>query len=483
MATNLKSVKASALTSVITSVASPGVKITGLTYPNSTTAANPAGNETITVNGSGFNVGATVYIDTLSCVTTYMSSTSLTFNSPAKSVGLYHLYVYNTDGSVGILPAGFVSSSLPTWVTSGGALLNGQINQSYSISVSATGDGTITYSLTSGSLPSGLSLNTSTGAITGTVPGTTSTNTFTVTATDSQNQTIGRSFSIAVVASPVTIDYVVVAGGGGGGSWYNAGGGGAGGLLSATNISITPAVTYTITVGGGGSGYDVNGYVGGVGSNSSISGSGFSTVTSIRGGGGSSSSNPASDGGSGGGSSGYITTYAGKGVYPGSSYLSQTRQGYDGGFGGTYGSGGGGGAGAAGTNGQAFIGGNGGIGVQWSDGNYYAGGGGGAAYSDSRASVPGNGGTGGGGRGSTYPIDAYLNNAPATSGSANTGGGGGGASGYHSTTRLAGSGGSGVVIIRYPSTYANAASAVGSTLNTTGGYKYYTFTTSGSITF
>jgi hypothetical protein len=45
-------------------------------------------------------------------------------------------------------------------------------------------------------------------------------------------------------------------------------------------------------------------------------------------------------------------------------------------------------------------------------------------------------------------------------------------------------GGSGVVIIKYPDIYDAAASTTGSaSLSTVNGYKIYTFTTSGSITF
>jgi hypothetical protein len=73
----------------------------------------------------------------------------------------------------------------------------------------------------------------------------------------------------------------------------------------------------------------------------------------------------------------------------------------------------------------------------------------------------GAGGTGGGGRGGD-PLAPYAN---AGSGVAN-------------------SGGSGVVIIRYPSGYAAAASTTGSpTITNTGGYRTYKFTSSGSITF
>jgi hypothetical protein len=44
------------------------------------------------------------------------------------------------------------------------------------------------------------------------------------------------------------------------------------------------------------------------------------------------------------------------------------------------------------------------------------------------------------------------------------------------------SGGSGIVIIRYPSTFADAASVTNGTKTTANGYTIYTFLTSGSIT-
>ena len=473
MATNLKSVKATALTSVITSVASPGVKITGLTYPNSATAANPAGGETITVNGSGFNNGATVYIDTASCTTTYVSSTSLTFTSPAKSIANYHLFVYNTDGSVGMLPGGMVYSSLPTWVTSAGALYNGLINSSYSQSVNATGDGTITYSLTSGSLPNGLSLNTSTGAITGTLTSTQGTSTFTITATDTQNQTASRSFSIAVNNNFI-IDYLIVAGGGGGFS----GGGGAGGYVTNTNVTLNGGTTFTITVGGGGTSPAISlGGVGGNGSNSVISGSGFTTVTAIGGGGGGSGTVAGQNGGSGGGG-GWTGTY-GIGVYTGSTYLSQTRQGYDGGQGYSEALGGGGGGASAGSPGSGRSGGQGGNDYYSSitgSSLPYCGGGAGSG-----GSTPGSASSGGTGGAAGYPSNVSKTDGGA--GTVNRGGGGGGTRGDYGSSQ-GGSGGSGVVIIRYANTYSPASSTTGSpTVTTPTGYRVYTFTTSGSITF
>ena len=72
----------------------------------------------------------------------------------------------------------------PTVVVSPSTLPNGTYGSSYSQGISASGgSGTYSYAVSSGSLPSGLSLNSSTGALTGT-PTAAGSATFTVTATD-----------------------------------------------------------------------------------------------------------------------------------------------------------------------------------------------------------------------------------------------------------------------------------------------------------
>jgi hypothetical protein len=63
-------------------------------------------------------------------------------------------------------------------------------------------------------------------------------------------------------------------------------------------------------------------------------------------------------------------------------------------------------------------------------------------------------------------------------------GGGGGAQLNPSTLFSGGSGGSGVVIVRYPDVFAAAASTTGSpAITVAGGFRVYTWTGSGSITF
>ena len=99
--------------------------------------------------------------------------------------------------------------------------------------------------------------------------------------------------------------------------------------------------------------------------------------------------------------------------------------------------------------------------------------GGGAGDYTGVFSYGGMGGGGNNGTSSTSPV----------AGGTNTGGGGGG-SNANSTPQAGVAGGSGIVILAYPSTYPAATSVTGSpTVTTSGGFRVYTFTGTGSITF
>ena len=236
-------------------------------------------------------------------------------------------------------------------------------------------------------------------------------------------------------------EYLVIAGGGAGGdaantSGYGRGGGAAGGMLSnygGTAIELTPGTTYTITVGTGG--VVVDGNQGGAGVNSSISGTGLTTITATGGGGGGSDSG-ATKGGGAGGSGGGGGSQDGTG---GSATVSPS-QGNDGGDGDTDAGGGGGGAGAVGANiPSAGNGGNGGAGLANSitgSSVTYAGGGGGGG------NAPGAGGSGGGGTGFDYST------AAATAGTDGLGGGGGGGGHLSHALEAAADGGNGRIILR-----------------------------------
>ena len=282
--------------------------------------------------------------------------------------------------------------------------------------------------------------------------------------------------NIAVDIDPLTVEYLVVAGGGGGGCANGGGGGGgAGGYLTnytGTALSLAVATNYVVTVGAGGAGGSTssNGQPGSQGSNSV-----FSTITSTGGGagGGDNTGNTqAGSGGSGGGGARYSTSTGGNAA---------AGQGYAGGTGNSNTGGGGGGAGSAGVNATSSAGGNGGNGlanaitVASGTGSSYAGGGGGGIESPSSASDAGTGGTGGGGNGGAA---GSVGQAP-TAGTANTGGGGGASGDYNTGGSHAGqTGGSGIVILRYPSDYT--ISGLSGTTTTVGSEKVTTFTNVGT---
>jgi hypothetical protein len=184
-------------------------------------------------------------------------------------------------------------------------------------------------------------------------------------------------------------------------------------------------------------------------------------VASATGGGGGGSYSSfvqGSTGGSGGGGS-YGST---------SSVAGTAGQGNAGGFYATGGSGGGG-AGAVGANGTSTQAGNGGAGLASTISGasvIYAAGGAGGAYSGQTA---GTGGSGIGGNGASYSTGACTNGAPST------GSGGGGIS----TSGTACNGGSGIVVVSYPSGAPNVNCA-GGTITTVGANTVHTFTTVGT---
>jgi len=244
-------------------------------------------------------------------------------------------------------------------------------------------------------------------------------------------------------AANYTTEWLSIAGGGGGSGGYS-GGGGAGGYRLKFNsensgggtdtesvITLTGGTVYTAGVGAGGAGASPN-CCGTDGGDSTISGSGLTTLTSVGGGGGGRNvapSVPGGDGGSGGG--------GGAGSHAGGS--GTANQGYDGGTGASgcgNGGAGGGGASAVGASppGSSRAGGNGGAGVTsciTGTPTGRGGGGGGGDY----ASTTGLGTCGGGNGG------AQGGSPASTAGTANTGGGGG-------AGNPGSAGGKGIIVLR-----------------------------------
>ena len=84
------------------------------------------------------------------------------------------------------------------------SLTNPTVGSTYSQTISASGgNGTYSYTVTAGSLPAGLSLNASTGALTGTPTAGGAFN-FTITATDTASATGSKAYSVTVAAPTIS---------------------------------------------------------------------------------------------------------------------------------------------------------------------------------------------------------------------------------------------------------------------------------------
>jgi hypothetical protein len=188
-------------------VATP--RISSIDYPDDNTAADTAGGQTLGIVGSGFVSGASVILDGTSLGTvTVVSSTRIEITAPAKSAGSYTLYVINSDGGTGIFVPGVQYSGLPTWSSPAAGSL-GTVYETANVTAtfSATSDSSVTYSLLSGDLPAGTSLDSSTGVLSGTadlIIGSSVTYSFTIRATDAENQDTDRAFSLTIDADSVT---------------------------------------------------------------------------------------------------------------------------------------------------------------------------------------------------------------------------------------------------------------------------------------
>ena len=412
---------------------------------------NETGGGTITITGTNYESGMTASaigsntVPVSATTVTIVSSTeaSIVFPGLTQTYEPYTISVQNSDGSTGNSVSGFYINGNPTWNTSAGSL--GTItasNRTYTAlstqTLSATDpeSGSITYSVVSGALPTGLSLNASTGAITGTAQASASqvTHNFTVRAQDSAGNYTNRAFSITVTALEYTIQTLTssqtwtvpanvttveaVAIGGGGGSSYGYGGGGGGGGAAYKSFTTSGGSTFSVTIGAAGT----NAYP-----------------------------NQGIDGTDGGNTSfGSITGYGGAGARHYGFGSGVGRTGGCGGGGSIDGTGGSASQGTGGTAHYGFSGGDGGNVVPKSVNTSGCGAGGGLGS----AGVKGRGGDGKqffsqatyygfGGNGHGYNTNAGFGTGGVSPAPANSGGGAG------SDNSNATSAGSGVVLVRY----------------------------------
>jgi uncharacterized protein YhjY with autotransporter beta-barrel domain len=165
---------------------------------SATVAANSSANP-ITLNITGGAASSVAVASAASHGTATASGTSITYTPTAGYSGSDSFTYTATNASGTSSPATVtITVSAPSITLSPGVLSNGSVGTAYSQTVSASG-GTApyTYAITAGSLPVGLSLNTSTGMISGT-PSASGTGNFTVTATDTNSATGSQAYSLVI---------------------------------------------------------------------------------------------------------------------------------------------------------------------------------------------------------------------------------------------------------------------------------------------
>ena len=493
-------------------------------------AANGTGSYTYYVSSgtfpSGISINSSTGVVSGTPTSTY-STANVVISVKDSSNG-----VATTTGTISFTVTQIISTASSTTTVSG--TQNSAISSFNPFSSVSNGTTPYTYYASAGTLPTGITIDSSSGVVSGTPTVIQSAASVVFAVKDANNivSATTASVSFTVIPAPYSINYLLVAGGGGGGSgptnyYGGAGGGGAGGVLTGST-TVVVGTSYPITVGGGGGSatignnssfnvltYAVGGGAGGSngGTNpvfpSYYAGAGFTGGAGGSGGGGGGAGintnnlfyapapaiyGPASVGGGGGGSgnaqgspggaaglSGYYKT-----LVSSANDWQGTGLGGGGGGGGYNGSGGSGGAGSWPTTpnpasptgqpspgGVSGAGGNGGGGYTYPiNGLVYAGGGGGS--SGSPPSVPGltgaANGTGGSGIGG---------NGGGGAGATNRGSGGGG-----KALGSGGLGGSGVVVLAVPTPNypGSAPGAVVSTPPAAPGMTVLTYTSSGTYT-
>ncbi|MBI2685966.1 MAG: putative Ig domain-containing protein [Acidobacteria bacterium] len=176
--------------------------ISPATLPNGT--INTAYSQQLTMVGGISPVSWTIISGSLPAGMNLGSATGLLSGTPTAS-GLFNFIVNATDTQSQSAQASYSLRILNVLTISPAALPDATVAIAYSQALTATGANLpVTWSVTTGSPPAGITLNTSTGVLSGT-PAAAGTSNFTVLATDSLGQTGQRAYALLVAASGFAI--------------------------------------------------------------------------------------------------------------------------------------------------------------------------------------------------------------------------------------------------------------------------------------
>ena len=165
-----------------------------------------------TIFGTGFQSDASVRFvaansaEYIAATVSYGNTTTLQVTTPRAftvAEGPLDVRVLQANGTASVTRFDAIQTGTsPTWNTASGtiATIYDNATGTHATIVAYDPETSITYSITSGALPAGTTLNTSTGVISGNVTNVNSqtTSTFTAAATDTAENQVTRSFSIIV---------------------------------------------------------------------------------------------------------------------------------------------------------------------------------------------------------------------------------------------------------------------------------------------
>lgn len=170
-----------------------------------------AASSTITINGTNFSSGATAYavgsdgVDHIADTSSLISvvQISATFSGLSRAYEPYDIKVVNPSNLYGVLYDTLQVDDIPVWITQSGSLGTYPEDDDIEIQLAISDDENqaLTFSILSGDLPVGISLDQTTGILSGTTPNINSQSSlysFVVQATDGSNTT-NRSFSINIL--------------------------------------------------------------------------------------------------------------------------------------------------------------------------------------------------------------------------------------------------------------------------------------------
>ncbi|MBR7627542.1 tandem-95 repeat protein [Aeromonas popoffii] len=172
---------------------------------SATVAANSSANP-ITLNITGGAASSVAVASAASHGTASASGTSITYSPTAGFSGADSFTYTATNASGTSSPATVtITVSAPSITLSPGSLSNGSVGTGYSATLSvSSGAAPYSYSISNGSLPEGLSLNSASGLVSGT-PSTTGTSNLTITVTDANGASCSQAYSITIAAMEINV--------------------------------------------------------------------------------------------------------------------------------------------------------------------------------------------------------------------------------------------------------------------------------------